>query len=119
MRSIDALLRDIARTDIRDGYVVPNKARARQLGALIAAETEAALCDLTEEDCAGKTEPHIVNQSAAARDAFAANLRPRIANVIKAIKEKRAKRIDVAFHNTVCLGNEWGDQVLLAIRYTR
>ena len=118
MRSIDALLRDIAMTDLRDGYVAPNKARARELGALIAAEAAAELCDLTEEDCAGKTGPHIVNQSAAAREAFAANLQPRIANVIKTLRERRANRIDVAFHNTVCLGNEWGDQVLLAIRYT-
>ncbi len=119
MRSIDTLLRDIARTDIRDGFVAPSKARARELGALIAAESAAELCDLTEEDCAGKTEPHIVNQSAAAREVFAADLQPRIANVIKEIKERRANRIDVAFHNTVCLGNEWGDQVLLAIRYTK
>ncbi len=119
MKSIEPLIKDILQHDLRGEYVAPNPKREKELGELIAKEVGATLECLCEEDRRRKTEHHIIYSFSARRSAFEFQANPHIEKIINELKAKKAGKIDVAFFNRVCTGNEWGDLARIAVRFTK
>jgi len=118
MNALDNLLTEISRDDLRGEFVVPMGEREKALGEIIAAGCGAVTANLSEEDTTGKTGTHLVHRITARKEDFAQSARAAVETLVTELRGARANRIDVAFYNTVGKGNEWGDLVLLAVRFT-
>ena len=112
-------LRDISRLDIRDGYVAPKYDVSKRLEKEIQSRCNCIPALLISEYATGKAmrmEPKFIS---ADPESFADDTLAELDRISSTLKQIGAKQFEVAFHNTPYAPNEWGDQIVIAVRYVR
>ena len=120
--ALNTMLDTIAREDKKGHYIVPNEGRAEELGRFIAARIGAESGPTYPESQkwgeVKETEKILIF---ARSDLFARTALAAVEKLVEQLRAERAKRIEVAFHNTRDNPpdgvNQLGDTCLLAIRY--
>ncbi len=113
---IKELLLEIAANDVCRDRVAPKNERAKELGELIASAIGATHGSLAGETQTGNAGVFDSVTIAAQPTVFADCAFTVVMAWQMRMEEARPIKIEVAFHNTRCPGNEWGDHCLLAIR---
>lgn len=112
-------LRDIARLDICDGYVAPRSDVSKRLERDIQRRNNCIPAALHAELGAGKAKRMDRKFISANPVTFAVDTLAEIDRISTTLKQIGATQFEVAFHNTLCESNEWGDQIILAVRYVQ
>jgi len=110
-------LRNIALSDIRDGYVAPSPGVKERLEWEIQKRTNCSPALLVREHVAGRTKCMERKFISADPVTFTDDTLAGIESISAALKKLGATHFEIAFHNTVSGPNEWGDQVVVAVRY--
>jgi hypothetical protein len=114
---IAEFLREIAHLDIRDDYVAPKDDVSKRLETEIQRKCNCIPSLLIAEYATGKAKRMDRKFISADPSTFADDTLAEIDRISSNLKQIGAKQFEVAFHNTPCEPNEWGDQIVFVVRY--
>jgi hypothetical protein len=112
---LDEFLVTVNARDLQGDFVVPKDDVRERLTLEIEGKTGIRSSNLTDER-AGETFQRWVS---AKPGEFITQTRIAVDGICALLTRNGAKSFEIAFHNTKLDPNEWGEKVLLAIRYTR
>jgi hypothetical protein len=107
----------IAALDTRDGFVAPSYDVGSRLAREIESISHCTPAILATEHAAGETGCLQRRFISAAPSSFADQTLAEISRIAAELQHRRAKRFEVEFHNTRTDPNDWGDQIVVAVRY--
>lgn len=113
--TLDEFLVAINACDLEGNYVVPKDGVCEKLAHEIEQRTGIKSSNLAGED--GRGMEHYKTWISAKPGEFITRTRLAVEEICVRLTVRRAKTFDIAFHNTRQRPNEWGDKVLLAVRY--